>query len=85
MALSIKSREGEAKARQFAALTGLSITAAILSAVSEKIEREQRLPNDPETRLAKIRAIADHCSRLPVLDARPADEIIGYDKNGIPA
>jgi len=29
-------------------------------------------------------AIALHCAALPVLDARPADEIVGYDDRGVP-
>jgi hypothetical protein len=28
--------------------------------------------------------IGRHCASLPLLDSRPADEILGYDKNGIP-
>jgi hypothetical protein len=32
----------------------------------------------------EINAIADHCSRLPVLDARSPDEILGYDEIGLP-
>lgn len=28
--------------------------------------------------------IALHCASLPVLDPRPADEIVGYDEDGLP-
>jgi antitoxin VapB len=28
--------------------------------------------------------IALHCSTLPVRDTRSADEIMGYDENGLP-
>lgn len=28
--------------------------------------------------------IALHCSRLPVLDPRTPDEILGYDEHGLP-
>jgi len=28
--------------------------------------------------------IALHCSRLPVLDSRTPDEILGYDERGLP-
>lgn len=34
--------------------------------------------------LARMTAITDHFAALPVLDARSADEIIGYDKDGVP-
>jgi len=32
----------------------------------------------------EIDEIAVHCSRLPVFDARPPDEILGYDEHGLP-
>ena len=28
--------------------------------------------------------IGKHCAALPLLDARSADEIIGYDERGLP-
>lgn len=85
MALSIKSREAEAKARELAALTGVTITTAILQAVDEKLERERRRQSTAEGRYRKIMAIARRCAALPLLDTRTEDEILGYDENGIPA
>ncbi len=41
-------------------------------------------PSDPESIMAAIRALQEEFSRLPVLDARSADEILGYDENGLP-
>ncbi|HEY3909333.1 MAG TPA: hypothetical protein VGM07_05520 [Stellaceae bacterium] len=35
-----------------------------------------------ETLLARVRAIQEEVARLPVLDARDPDEIIGYNKRG---
>ncbi len=35
-----------------------------------------------ETLLARVRAIQEQVARLPVLDARDPDEIIGYNKRG---
>jgi hypothetical protein len=32
----------------------------------------------------ELDAIALHCASLPVLDARTADEILGYDERGLP-
>ena len=45
-------------------------------------------PRSPEAQSAAIAAIRDiqeSVARLPVLDPRPADEIIGYDENSLPA
>jgi len=42
--------------------------------------------NRPGRRLAdELDEIANRCAALPVLDARPADEILGYDERGLPA
>ncbi|MGZ8217525.1 hypothetical protein [Methylomagnum sp.] len=38
----------------------------------------------PKPTVEEIMAIAHHCASLRVLDDRSADEIIGYDENGIP-
>jgi hypothetical protein len=32
---------------------------------------------------ATIRALQEELARLPVLDARPADQILGYDETGL--
>jgi antitoxin VapB len=85
MALSIKSREADQLARELADATGETITDAVVSALRERLARERRRRENRDLLLADIRAIADHCAALPVLDARSEDEILGYDENGIPA
>jgi antitoxin VapB len=35
--------------------------------------------------LDELMAIARHCAALPLLDARSADEILGYDEHGLPS
>lgn len=35
---------------------------------------------EAERLAAELEAIAEHCARLPALDARSADEILGYDE-----
>lgn len=85
MPLSIKSPEADRLARQLAAATGETITAAVIAAMRERLQREQRRRENKSAQLAEIRAIADHCASLPVLDTRSEDEILGYDENGIPS
>ena len=41
-------------------------------------------PKDAATLLARVRAIQAKVARLPVLDARTPEEIIGYDERGLP-
>ena len=85
MPLSIKAPEADRLARRFAAITGESITVAVTIAMRERLAREERKRENKAALLADIRAIADHCASLPVLDARTEDEILGYDENGIPS
>jgi antitoxin VapB len=83
MAISIKHLEADRLARQLAALTGLSLTDAILKALREQLEREtgrsrvSGLGDD-------LRAISDRCAALPVLDPRSPEEIMGFDEHGLP-
>ena len=40
-------------------------------------------PIDKKVLLARIRAIQEEIARLPVLDSRSADEILGYNESGV--
>lgn len=42
------------------------------------------LPNGRPWDDAAIGAIIERCKALPILDDRSDDEILGYDKNGLP-
>ena len=83
MALSIKNPEADRLARELAELTGEGLTEAVINALKERLRRERgrAYPVPLREELAVIR---ERCSRLPVLDDRPADEIIGYDDKGVP-
>ena len=39
---------------------------------------------NPVDALEELRAIRERCSKLPVLDDRMQDQILGYDDNGLP-
>jgi antitoxin VapB len=85
MALSIKMPEADRLARRLAETTGETITVAVLLAIRERLEREERKRLNKAALLEEIRTISHHCASLPVLDTRSEDEILGYDENGIPA
>jgi antitoxin VapB len=85
MALSIKAPEADRLARQLAATTGESITDAVIVAIRERLVREERKRQGRAALIADLRAIADHCASLPILDTRSDDEILGYDENGLPS
>jgi antitoxin VapB len=82
MPISIKDPETDRLARALAAATGESITDAIREALRDRLDRETR-----RTRRgfeASVRQIQDRLARLPMLDARSADEVVGYDAHGLP-
>ena len=82
MAFSIKNDEADQLARRLVAVTGESLTEAVTNALRERLERQQRAAGGPK--LDRILRHADAIRRLPILDDRPADEILGYDQAGLP-
>jgi antitoxin VapB len=83
MPISIKAPEADRLARQLAAVTGETITDAVIVAMRERLAREERKRQNSDALLEEIRAISHHCASLPILDTRTDDEILGYDENGI--
>jgi hypothetical protein len=45
---------------------------------------QRRRKRSPAEKGAAIEAIVARLKKLPVLDPRPADEIVGYDEIGLP-
>jgi len=85
MALSLKDPETDSLARQVASLTGESLTQAVRTALAERLRRERLKRGQAPDLEAEIDAIVKRVAALPVLDDRTADEIIGYDENGLPS
>ena len=84
MALSIKDPEADRLARAVAQRTGETLTQAVINALRERLAREERKDQAIEDLVEDIMEIGRHCAALPLLDPRSADEIIGYDQNGLP-
>ncbi len=80
MALSIKNERADELARELAGLTGESLTDAVVHSLEERLARQRahrrRSPN--------VDDLVAQFAALPVLDARSADDIIGYDEHGLP-
>ncbi len=83
MALSIKDEETDRLARELANVTGKSLTTAIRHALAEQLKREKRV-RPGRSLLNDLNEIAERCAARPTIDDRSADEIIGYDDNGMP-
>lgn len=89
MSTSLLDPDTERLARKIAQATGKSIETVVREAISAKAEATGvRATRDVkfsrEELIERMRALSDHCSSLPVLDARTPDEIIGYDEFGTP-
>lgn len=82
MAFSIKNDEADALARRLAATTGESLTEAVLVALRERLQREERRRRHGAG--ARLRRLAAEVAELPVLDDRVPDELVGYDDQGLP-
>jgi len=83
MALSIKDRETERLARELAERTGESLTLATRRALEERLRRVGGAVRRASL-LEDLAEIRRRWSALPVGDHRTADEIIDYDRNGLP-
>ena len=83
MPLSIRNPRAERLARELAAESGENLTQAVIHALEDRLQRikGRRIAVDL---VDDILAVSRRCSALPDQDTRPADEILGYDKDGIP-
>lgn len=84
MALSIKNKEVEKKARRLAFLTGKPITEALNDSLDLSLLRQSAIqtPTAKEELWAKIQEIQREFAALPDRDTRTPDEIIGYNEHG---
>ena len=83
MALNIRNVETERLAAELARETGETKTEAVTKALRDRLARLRR--ERAGRRLGdELHAIASHSSALPVLDGRPAEDILGYDERGLP-
>jgi len=83
MALSIKNPRTEALARELSRESGESVTEAITQPLEDRLARlrELRKANGRRAQITMILAMID---AIPEVDRRPADEILGYDQDGLP-
>ncbi len=79
MPLSIRNARVEARARELALREGRTMTETIDEALGAALERQDE--RALSLRIA-LRELAAECASLPELDARSADEILGYGSEG---
>lgn len=81
MSLSIKNPEAERLAKDLARETGSTVTQVVIEALQAALLRVRGRRSAPSVRAALLE-ISSRCAALPDLDARHADEILGYDRDG---
>ena len=84
MAPNIRNRAAEELAATVARLTGETKTEAVRRALQDRLERIER-ERRGRGLADELDDIATACAGLPISDARPADEILGYDGHGVPS
>ena len=84
MALNIKNTETERLARELARRRRQGITEVLTDVLRKEVERERKKPHreSSDEFHRRIQEIVDEIKKLPILDDRSADEIIGYDEHG---
>lgn len=84
MSLNIKNPATVALADELARRQGISKTAAIHQALSERLHRMGYGDGAQERLLGELRAIRERVAQLPEFDHRSDEDIVGYDEHGIP-
>jgi len=71
-------------ARELSQTTGETTVQATIVALRERLAHELARRQRTATVKQELLRIGRECAALPVLDPRPADEILGYDGAGLP-
>ncbi|WP_320669312.1 type II toxin-antitoxin system VapB family antitoxin [Patulibacter defluvii] len=83
MAINIKDPETDRRARELAAATGETLTTAVSTAISERLQRVRGQRRAPPL-VDELDEIARRAAALPIVDPRDPDALLGYDDHGLP-
>ena len=86
--LTIDDPEAVALAAEVERLSGRSVTALVVNALRHEAERLRPKggkfdPAEGERRRQEVRRIQDEVRSWPVVDHRPANELLGYNEDGL--
>ncbi len=71
-------------AHELTQYTGETKTQVVIGALRERLQREKARQHPPSLWKELLR-IGRECAALPVLDQRAPEEILDYDKYGLPS
>jgi antitoxin VapB len=83
MALNVKNPEAHRLAQELADATGTSLTTAVTEALRESLATRRRRGSF-ELLWAEVTEIQRFVADLPDRDTRSAEEVLGYDRQGLP-
>jgi antitoxin VapB len=83
MALSVNHPEAGKLAHQLAERMGETVEEAVVTALRERLERTPARKQG-KRQSSELLAIGRQCAALPDYDLRSAEDIVGYDENGVP-
>jgi hypothetical protein len=81
--MNIRSAKVDQLALRLARLTGEDVETALQRAIEERLSRVA--PPAPAGRKAAMDSFFEQLSRMRVLDPRPVEEVVGYDRFGLPS
>ena len=81
--MNIASPKVNELAKRLARLTGEDVETALERAIEERLSRVAA--TEPADRRAAMQKFFDRVSGMPIKDARPIDEIVGYGPDGLPS
>jgi hypothetical protein len=81
--MGVVSGKVDELAQRLARLTGEDVETALARAIEERLSRVEASAG--AARQAALQKFFDRVSEMPVKDARPADDIIGYSPDGLPS
>jgi antitoxin VapB len=79
--MNIRSAKIDELAQRLARLTGEDIETALERAIEERLSRVT--PPPTADRKAAMDSFFERVSRMRVIDPCPANEIVGYDRDGL--
>lgn len=82
--LNVKGVEARRLAEELTELTGESLTEAVTAALRDRLVKERRERRKPAEVARRLLEFGEWYAQFPDKDTRTADEILGYDENGLP-
>jgi antitoxin VapB len=82
--LNVKDPEVYRLAKELSDQTGETLTVVVKKALRDRLRNQQPTPAEKSVLVERLKLISDRIAKMPVLDSRSPDEIVGYNQHGLP-